>query len=147
MSNDFGDSLAALKDLYGKTKPQSQVNIDDGIYQFSLESAELTSTPDKESGVKIPTVLMRFKVITPGNFENVVVTSWDKLNKPQSISFFKEKLARLGANPDAPIEELPVEIQKLVGCICTASISNKMAADKSRTFTNIFVRQLDQPAH
>lgn len=146
MSNDFGADLAALGELFNQTKAQSEIAIDDGVYQFAVESAELTTTPSKEDpNIKVPTVLMKFSCLTKP-YEGQVVPTWDRLNKKESVSFFKEKMLRLGVNPSTlNIETLEVDLKKVVGAICTCAIVNKPAPQGNRTFTNLFVRTLDAP--
>lgn len=145
-ANDFGSHLAEINEQFKNTKAQSECSIEDGIYQFILKSAELTSTPDKnDPKIKIPTILMKFECLAP-QYEKQVVTTWDRLNKSESIGFFKEKALRLGLDPKTlDLMTIEVDLKKIVGSICTCAISNKAAPQGNRTFTNLFVRSLDAP--
>lgn len=142
--NNFSSGLEALKEQWKNTKPRSLDSIANGVYQFVIRSAEFTSVPDsKDKDVKIPTVVMKFECISEGPEKGKKVTSWDRLNRPESMEFFKEKLRRLKISPDIDLELLEIELKNVIGVMVTANITNRAAARGDMVFTNIYIRSYD----
>lgn len=143
VQNEFSSSLNELSKVWADTKPASQDTVADGIYQFCVISAELTSVTDKESNTKVPASIMKFKCRTPGKEEGKVVTSWDRLHKAQSVGFFKEKLRRLELEIPENISDLELVLKDAVGRLVTAKISNKSGSKGDMIFTNIYIQRFD----
>lgn len=140
---NFGQTLDKLSNLWSETKPQSMDLINDGTYQFRIDSCELTSIADKDNPAgKIPCVITKYICLTE-SFKDKIVTSWDRLNKKESIQFFKEKLRRLGINPMVDLNELEIHLKDIVGCLVTAKITNKPGTRGDMIFTNIFIQSND----
>lgn len=140
--NDFSKALAETEKLYNDTPAQSLDTIPDGQYQFYVDSAQLVTVTDKNTGQKIPTVKMNFICITPGK-ENKSVMVWDRLNRPESVRFFKEKLRRMKLNHEAPLSELEFTIKEMVNRMVTANVRTTPGQKDGQLFTNLYVQSCD----
>lgn len=141
-SNDMSQQLANLKDGWKNTKPQSEDIFPEGIFQFRIDEATLTSVEDKKNGGKIPAVVFSFVCLSEP-YKGKVIKTWDRLNPnmPNTISFFKEKLKRLGLDSEVDLEALELEINKAIRCIVTARVQNKRSGD--RVFSNVYINSND----
>lgn len=146
MSNagDFAKELSDLEALYNNTKPVSEDIVPDNVYQLKIEEINLTMLDREESGrkFKIPCVVTKYR-IAAGDFKDKTITTWDRLNNDKGISFFKEKMKRLGKDPNAPLSLLEVELSDLQGTIVTAEVKSSKGQKGDMIFTNVYVRKND----
>lgn len=138
--NDFSKALAETEAMYNKTPAQSLDIIPDGTYQFVIDSSDLIAIT--KDGVKIPTVKMLFLCVTPG-MEKKSVTVWDRLNREESIKFFKEKLRRLGLDHNAPLTQLELVLKQMINKLVTANVRTTKGTKEGQTFTNLYVQSCD----
>jgi len=138
--NEFSKALSQTEDIYNKTVAQSLDILADGTYQFVVDSAELIAIT--KDGVKIPTVKMLFLCVTPG-FEKKSVTVWDRLNREESIKFFKEKLRRMGLDHNAPLSSLELVLKQMINKLVTANVRTSKGQKEGQTFTNLYVQSCD----
>ena len=138
--NEFSKALAETENLYNKTPAQSLDTLPDGQYQFVVDSADLIAIT--KDGTKIPTVKMVFLCVTP-NFEKKQVTVWDRLNREESIRFFKEKLRRMGLNHEAPLSDLELILKDMINKLVTANVRTTKGAKEGQIFTNLYVQSCE----
>ena len=138
--NEFSKALAETENIYNKTVAQSLDTLPDGQYQFVVDSAELIAIP--KDGAKIPTVKMLFICVTPG-FEKKSVTVWDRLNREESVKFFKEKLRRMGLDHNAPLSQLEFVLKDMINKLVTANVRTTKGTKEGQMFTNLYVQSCD----
>ena len=138
MNNPFSEQLAKLNSMYQETKPQSEDIIPDGQYQLVIVSAEMKFIEAKN----LIAVVMKYQ-IPEGELKGKTCTTWDRLNNEQGISFWKEKLKRLGFSNDVNLEDLETEIlSELPGTLVTASVKNTKGKGEM-VFTNVYIQSVD----
>lgn len=138
--NEFSKALQETENIYNKTVAQSLDILPDGAYQFVVDSAELIAIT--KDGAKIPTVKMLFLCVTPG-FEKKSVTVWDRLNREESIKFFKEKLRRMGLDHNAPLSQLELILKDMINKLVTANVRTTKGTKEGQMFTNLYVQSCD----
>lgn len=116
-----------------KDAPDNGCNIIEGVFQFKIDSAKYK---ESEKSVGIKTTL---KVIG-GNEEYVgeVIQQYDTLNTPQNMSYFKQKLVKLGVN----IPEDFSDIEDGTTCSEMEGLAFEGTVKIKDGFTNIYVNKL-----
>jgi hypothetical protein len=138
VTNEFEDQLAKLEGMYADTKPQSEDFIPEGTYQLRIEKAELKPIPQKE----LIAIIMQYS-IPEGELKGKTCTTWDRLNNENGIKFWKEKLKRLGFDPEIPLAALETDVlPEMPGMLITASVKNTKGKG-DMLFTNVYVQSVD----